>query len=184
MNSEEATDESLMLAYGDGDLKAFEVLYGRHKGPLYRFILRQCGNTSIADELFQDVWGRLVKARENYRVSAKFKTWLYQIAQNRLIDYYRKESSRKASSHSSSPLEELLVDEGEQPEVRAELNEKALTLMRCVENLPASQKQAFLLKQEAGLSLGEIAEVMGVNAETAKSRLRYALQKLRSELND
>ena len=184
MNSDEVTDESLMLSYGDGNLRSFEILYGRYKDPLYRFILRQCVNSSIAEELFQDVWSRLIKARETYQVSAKFRTWLYQIAQNRLIDHYRKESSNKSVSHSSDELDILAADESEQPDRRTESSKKADNLLKCVERLPDSQKQAFLLKQEAGLSVAEIAEITGVNEETAKSRIRYAVKKLRSDLYD
>ena len=184
MIPEDLTDESLMLAYGKGDLRSFEMLYGRHKGPLYRFILRQCSNSSVAEELYQDVWARLIKARETYQVSAKFTTWLYQIAQNRLIDHYRKESTGKSANHSSSGLDELPATEKEQPDIQADYREKITKLLREIEKLPESQKQAFLLKQEAGLSVAEIAKVMGVNDETAKSRLRYAVQKLRSQIND
>ncbi len=184
MIPEDLTDESLMLAYGKGDLRSFEILYGRHKAPLYRFILRQCSNSSVAEELYQDVWARLIKARETYQVSARFTTWLYQIAQNRLIDHYRKESSSKSANHSSDGLDEMPVTEKEQPELQAETREKTIKVLRALDRLPELQKQAFLLKQEAGLSVAEIAKVMGVNDETAKSRLRYAVQKLRSEMND
>ena len=84
------TDEDLMLMYRDGDASAFEILYRRHKGPVYRFILRRCGNTGVAEELFQDVWVKLIQARERYAVSARFTTYLYRIAHNRLIDHFRK----------------------------------------------------------------------------------------------
>lgn len=181
---EDTTDENLMLAYADGDIQAFELLYGKYKVSLYRYILRQCANSSIAEELFQDVWTNVIKASGNYRVSAKFKTWLYQIAQNRLIDHYRKESSHKTRSHSATELGSLTINENEQPEVRTELSDKAFRLLNAVESLPESQKQAFLLKQEADMSVAEIAEITGVSQETAKSRLRYAVQKLRSVLND
>ena len=84
-----APDEELMNRYRDGDAHAFEVLYTRHKGPLYRYLLRQCGAAALAEELFQDVWMKLIRARERYEARAKFTTYLYHLAHNRLIDHYR-----------------------------------------------------------------------------------------------
>jgi len=83
------TDETLMLAYRDGDAMAFEVLYGRHRGRLYRYLLHQCGRREQADELFQEIWMSVIRARSGYEVSAKFTTWLFRIAHNRLIDGFR-----------------------------------------------------------------------------------------------
>ena len=84
------SDEELMLAYRDGDAGAFDTLYRRHKGPVYRYMLRQCRDAGVADELFQDVWMNLIRARESYTVQAKFTTYIYTMAHNRLIDHYRK----------------------------------------------------------------------------------------------
>src|SRR6188768_4591689 len=86
----ETSDEQLMMAYRDGDASAFDTLYRRHKGPVYRYMLRQCRDAGVADELFQDVWMNLIRARESYTVQAKFTTYIYKLAHNRLIDHYRK----------------------------------------------------------------------------------------------
>jgi RNA polymerase sigma factor (sigma-70 family) len=83
------TDEDLMLRYRDGDAAAFEVLYGRHKGGVFRYMLRQCSARGIAEELFQEVWMNLIKSRASYSVQARFSTYIYSIAHNRLIDHYR-----------------------------------------------------------------------------------------------
>ena len=88
MNNEVA-DESLMERYRDGDAGAFDVLYHRHKGGLYRYLLRLVKNQSLADELFQEVWSNLIRSRERYQPSAKFSTFLYQIAHHRVIDHIR-----------------------------------------------------------------------------------------------
>ena len=85
----DARDEDLMLAYAAGDATAFDALYARHKGGLYRYLMRQCGHAGIVDELFQDIWLSAVRARTTYVPSAKFTTWLYRIAHNRLIDHWR-----------------------------------------------------------------------------------------------
>ena len=88
----EKTDEQLMEQYRDGNARAFDVLYERHKGGIYRYLLRQCNNAATAEELFQDVWMNLVRSRQRYTIQAKFTTYLYRMAHNRLIDYYRKSS--------------------------------------------------------------------------------------------
>jgi RNA polymerase sigma-70 factor (ECF subfamily) len=84
------SDEALMLAYRDGDAGAFDVLYARHRGGTYRYLLRQCRNAGLAEEMFQDVWMNLIRARTGYTVQARFTTYLYRIAHNRLMDHFRR----------------------------------------------------------------------------------------------
>ena len=185
----EATDEELMLRYRDGDARAFEVLYVRHKGPVYRYILRQCGVAATAEELFQDVWMNLIKARERYEVHAKFTTWLYTLAHNRVVDYYRRQAAGLPISYDDDPDDEPLIEkvpdsEQKQPDNEFERRRQAQQLLELLKQLPEAQREAFLLREESGLSLEEIAEVTGVNAETAKSRLRYALAKLRQGMKE
>src|SRR5262245_5521431 len=86
----EAPDEELMLAYRDGDAGAFEKLYARHRGALYRFVLRSLKDRAVAEELFQEAWIRVIEARERYAASARFTTWLYTIAHNLLVDHWRR----------------------------------------------------------------------------------------------
>ena len=84
------TDEALMRAYGQGDAQAFETLYARHKGATYRYFLRHAGsNVATADELHQDLWLRVIGARERYEAQAKFSTWLYTLARHRMVDHWR-----------------------------------------------------------------------------------------------
>lgn len=177
-------DASLMLAYAAGDAGAFDTLYARHKSGLYRFIRRQAGSDGPVDEIFQDVWMRVIDGRDRYEPKARFVTWLYTIAHNRVIDHFR--ASGRAEL---TPLE---TDEGEtvdvpddvtlRPDAETFRRELATKILRALDLLPPEQREAFVLQQEAGLSVEEIAEVTGVNRETAKSRLRYALTKLRREL--
>jgi len=171
------SDEALMLAYCSGNAAAFEQLYSKHKGGVYRYLKRQCGNDSIAEELFQDVWMNIVRARERYQATAKFTTWVYQIAHNRLIDHYRK-SSRLPSSYDDDTSE--LEDHCSLDSIsELERGRQAEKLLDCIGELPEAQRESFLLKEESGLSLVEIAEVAGTGRETIKSRLRYALNTLR-----
>lgn len=177
-------DEDLMLRYRDGDARAFEELYARHRGGLFRYVLRQVGFRAAADEVFQEVWMRIIASRSRYRVEARFATFLYRIAHNCVMDHFRRKPPLQLLSFDDQPDEALQVPApaAEQPEKRAQRGQVARELLRALALLPDEQRDAFLLHEEGGLTLDEIAEVTGVGRETAKSRLRYALSKLRSEL--
>jgi RNA polymerase sigma-70 factor (ECF subfamily) len=175
------SDEELMLSYRDGDAGAFETLYQRHKGGLYRYLLRKCSNESTAEELFQDVWMKLIGARERYEVKAKFTTYLYQLANNRCIDHYRRQKTMNPGkqTHEDNEVDNIPGRAQEQPENQVEIHQQTNKLLALFNELPEEQQEAFILREEAGMSIAEIAETTGVNAETAKSRLRYAVNKLR-----
>lgn len=183
MQTDDDTDETLMLHYRDGDSDAFARLYARHKGPVYRYLLRQCG-TGIAEELFQEVWLKLIAARAGYTVQAKFTTWLYRIAHNRLVDHYRASARGLPLSYAEDCPEWLDIPgpESAQPEVWDDRQRQAAHLLALLAELPEAQREALLLKEEAGLSLEEIAQATGTGRETVKSRLRYALTRLRQGL--
>jgi RNA polymerase sigma-70 factor (ECF subfamily) len=180
------SDEDLMLAYAAGDAEAFDLLYARHKGGVYRYLLRHCARRAIADELFQDVWSNLIRARASYAPSAKFTTWLYRLAHNRWIDQLRADGHLTLVSTDDEAHEDAVASipapHTDEPQMRAENRELGMRVRAAVAALPATQRDAFLLQQEGGLSLAEIAELTGVGTETAKSRIRYAVAKLRDEL--
>ena len=188
----DARDEDLMLAYAAGDATAFDALYARHKGGLYRYLMRQCAHAGIVDELFQDIWLSAVRARTTYVPSARFTTWLYRIAHNRLIDHWRATGEVElvviTESEDDDDRDDVLAAipgaRDDDPEIRASAREIAMRLQTALSALPPAQREAFLLHQEGGLDLSQIAELTGVGVETVKSRLRYALAKLRSELGD
>jgi RNA polymerase sigma-70 factor (ECF subfamily) len=188
---DERHDEALMLAYAAGEAAAFDVLYRRHKGGIYRYLLRQCGTAGTADELFQDIWMNVIRVRATYAPSAKFATWLYTLARHRLIDHWRVRGQATMISiddddHEAARglVEALPASRKDEPEVRAGNRELAADLAGALASLPPGQRDAFLLQQEGGLSLAEIAALQGVGVETVKSRLRYAVAKLRLELTD
>ncbi|HKW36517.1 MAG TPA: RNA polymerase sigma factor [Burkholderiales bacterium] len=178
-------DEELMLSYGGGDAGAFETLYRRHRGPLYRFLLRQVGDTATAEELFQDVWMRVIDARGRYEARAKFSSWVYAIAHNRLMDFYRASGKAKflAQEESEEALERLAADDVP-AEALVDRKRAAERLLAALAVLPEAQREAFLLQQEGDLSVEEIGAATGVSRETAKSRLRYAIVKLRACLSE
>lgn len=181
-------DEDLMCRYREGDPRAFEVLYARHRLPLYRYLLRQCRIEAVAADLFQDVWASVIRAAERYEAKAAFTTWLYRIAHNRLIDYYRRQKTGVPISYDDDPddplIEQVPDDEGYEPENEFDLHRRARKLVELLAGLPEAQREAFLLRVESGLSFEQIAEVTGVNPETAKSRVRYAIEKLRQALTE
>lgn len=185
-NDGETSDERLMLDWCGGNAPAFEQLYSRHKGGVLRYLLRQTGRREWAEELFQDVWLKVVNARAGYEARARFGAWLYSIAHNRLMDHFREHSrSSLVSYEDEAPLSDAQPDAPyELPERALERKQDAGLLLRLLDALPVTQREAFVLQQEGGLSLEEIAAATGVNRETAKSRLRYALAKLRAGLEE
>ncbi len=182
MHSPDIADHALMLRYQAGDLRAFEQLYARHKGGVYRYLLRGCGgDEQAAAELFQDVWANVVRGARGWQPRAQFNTWLYRLAHNRLIDHHRQPRLP------TEPLDEDLphaAPEHQQPEARAHTAAQNRRLLQALHGLPLEQREAFLLKEEGGMSLEDIAQATGVGRETVKSRLRYALAKLREGLAD
>ena len=187
--ADDARDEDLMLAYAAGDAAAFDRLYARHKGGVYRYLLRHGAHAAVADELFQDIWMSVIRARSSYAPSANLATWLYRIARNRLIDHWRATGrvelvAAGPGDDGDDPLEAIPGAANDEPEVRAAAHEVAARLRAALSALPAAQREAFLLRQEGGLGLAEIAALTGAGAETVKSRIRYALAKLRAVLGD
>ena len=183
----EVSDEALMQAYARGEAPAFDQLYERHRGGSYRYFLRNLREERQAQELFQDLWMSVVRASATYEPRAKFSTWLYAMAHNRLIDHYR-----RAGVVELVPMDGEAGDAGAAafpdpapgPDREAESRQAARQLLRLVEALPLAQREAFLMQEEGGLSLSEIAEVTGSGLETVKSRLRYAMTRLRQGMRE
>ncbi len=181
-------DEDLMLAYAQGDAAAFDVLYGRHEAALYRFVRRLLGRAlaAQADEVFQETWLRIVVARAGFRPqSASWRTWAFTIAHNLAMDRLRvsgREVLVDTEGESDAPLEWLMarIDQvAPSTEDLAFWRAAGAQLLHCLEDLPAPQRAAFLLHHEDGASVEDLAQRLSLPFETAKSRLRYALQKLR-----
>ena len=175
-----------MVRYRNGDVAAFETLYTHHKGPLYRYFLRQGQSRENTSELFQEVWTKIIRAKDRYQPTAKFTTYMYQLAHNCLVDHLRKQSRnpQHAANNSEFDQDEVAADPSDGPLSGAENLQVIERFRRALAALPAEQKEAFLLREEGGLSLNEIAIATGVGDETAKSRLRYAVSKLREILGD
>src|SRR5258708_13059486 len=145
-----ASDEQLMLAYAGGDAGAFESLYARHKGPLFRFVLRSVKERAQAEELFQEIWMRAIEARARYAPQAKFSTWLYTIAHNRLVDHWRAKGLALVSlDDEASPVPEVAADPGSEPHRQLEARQTLERLTAALAALPPAQREPFLLHPEA-----------------------------------
>jgi len=182
-DSTQASDEALMLAWADGHVPAFEQLYSRHRGRLYRFLMRQVRDQALADELFQDVWQRVIAARTGWRPDATFATWLYRIAHNRVADHWRALQHRPPAPADGDERAARIPDP-DTPERTLSEFERRRQLQLALDALPHEQREVLLLRLEQELTLEEIGAITGVGRETVKSRLRYAMDKLRSRLSD
>jgi RNA polymerase sigma-70 factor (ECF subfamily) len=179
----EADDAALMLRYRDGDMRAFEILYARHKGGVYRYLQRMCRSPEVANDLFQEVWSKVIGSRERYEVRAQFNTFLYRIAHNCAVDHFRRADKPHSQAQDVDELADSLSGAAhEQPEARAAETQLRADFRRALDQLPPEQRDVFVLYEESGLTLEEIGRITGVAMETAKSRLRYALTKLRATL--
>lgn len=175
----EAPDEELMAAYRGGDAGAFETLYARHRTRLFRFVLRSIKARAVAEELYQEIWMRVIEARTSWTPKARFTTWLYTIAHNHLVDHWRKRGLTLVALDG-----EELASCSPDPADHAQARESLARFAAALHALPALQREAFLLHEEGGLSVAEIAAATGCNAETAKSRVRYAMNKLKASIDD
>lgn len=180
MDGDKRTDEQLMSCYRDGDAQAFEPLYQRYRVSLYNYLMRQCSNKAITDELFQETWTSLVRARQTYTESARFSTYLFRIAHNKLIDYYRRNSKAAIDSNEG----DILDTGSHSPEETVSAQQQQDKFVLLLEQLPEAQREVFLLKEETGLGLEDIARITESNVEAVKSRLRYAIKRLKTGMED
>jgi RNA polymerase sigma-70 factor (ECF subfamily) len=177
-------DAQLMLAYARGEMRAFETLYSRHRAALYRYLMRQARDGEVANDLFQEVWSRVIVNRARYEPRAKFRTFLFTLAHNCFIDHCRRSKARPGGMgiEDADAADLLPANEMCQPDTALARDEASSRYRAALATLPPEQRDVYLLHEESDLSLEEIARVTGVGAETAKSRLRYAVNKLKAAL--
>jgi RNA polymerase sigma factor (sigma-70 family) len=184
------SDDQLVARYVAGQSDAFDRLYRRHETSSWRFILRQVRDEAIANDIMQETWFSVASHAHKWQPDAKFSTWLLTIARNKVMDWFRAAEpaeSIDAAAIAASGLahpDALIVDSILGPLRQVQSRELAVALINAVEQLPADQREAFLLQAHGDLSVEEIALATQVSFETAKSRLRYARNKLKSLLLD
>ncbi|HEX9878322.1 MAG TPA: sigma-70 family RNA polymerase sigma factor [Gammaproteobacteria bacterium] len=174
------TDQALMLSFRDGDAAAFESLYGRHRASLYRFFGRQAAKACV-DDLFQETWLRVIRGKSTYRPDGVFRAYLFRIAHNVLVDHYRREANPAQPSRSAD-IE--AVDPASGPDSEYGIDALRTAIAGALTRMPAAQREVFLLHQDGGLTLEQIGEIVGAGRETVKSRLRYAVERLREALTE
>jgi len=184
------SDELLLTAYRAGDAAAFETLLERYRGPLFNVVLRSVRDRGPAEEIYQDVWMRVIERCDDFRGDAKFSTWLYTIARHLCVDHQRKMRFRRHASldqlqaGSGQTLADRAPNPGPSTEALAMGGVLRDRIASAVEGLPDEQREVFLLRHLQGLAFNEIAQVVGVPANTVKSRMRYALERLQRTLRD
>jgi RNA polymerase sigma factor (sigma-70 family) len=182
-----------MLAFARGDAQAFDLVFERHRSWLLRFLrgkLRAAGlsGEELAEDIAQDTWMTIVRTSAEYQPSARFTTWLFHIAQQRLVDQLRKLGVNLARTQSLDDENELEGDRNVDESALADLSadpanifEHRALLTRfasALEALPSEQSEVFMLVAEGGMSLPEVSSALALPLETVKSRLRYARAKL------
>ncbi len=188
---EKKSDEDLMASYLDGDVRAFEEILSRHRRGVYAFILRFAHNRDTAEELLQDVFMRVVDKAETFEKRSKFTTWLYTITRNLCIDHLRKMRHRKATSldqpmaagdSEGMTLLDKIGSDRPLPDNSAHSKKLGELIAAAVEKLSPEQREVFVLREQSGLAFNEIASVVDAPLNTVKSRMRYALENLRANL--
>lgn len=175
----DADDETLMLAYRDGDAAAFDVLYQRHRQRLFHFLVRKSGSRETGEELYQEAWLRLIRHHRDYQPSARFTTWLFTLAHSCLMDHFRKQGRIGRHEEAVDELPEAPTCALQEPPAQLESMQAAQQFRLCLDGLPMEQREVFLLREEGDFTLADIAAITGQGLEAVKSRLRYALKKLR-----
>lgn len=186
------SDEDLMVRYQGGEVRAFEILLGRHRKPVFNFILRYVGDKETAEDLLQEAFMRVIKGAEAYKRQAKFTTWLYTIARNLCVDQTRRRKHRKhasldapmSSDEDSGTLLDV-VSGNEMASDRKTVNKQLEQRMnQAIQSLVEEQREVFMMREFLDMPFKQIADVVGVPENTVKSRMRYALEKLRLELDE
>ena len=184
-------DEELMERFRGGDMRAFRELLNRHEVRVYNYFLRSFGQPELSQDLTQEVFLRVVRGRDGFRRDASFATWMWRIVRNLKVDTFRRLRFRRhasldapAGNNPEGPSRlDGVADPADQPADRGTEDQRfARALREAIPQIEEQQREVFLLRQTEGLSFQEIAEVQGVNVNTVKSRMRYALEKLRAAL--
>ena len=185
MSETETSDAALLDAFTKGDGAAMDELVGRYRQPLFSWLLGMTANRADAEDLFQDVWFRVIRHAANFS-DVSFRAWMWKIARNLLIDFRRKRkpdvSLDATADEEDEPLVDRLVASGSGPAKAVELDDMTERVMRAVATLPDVQREVFLMRVQGDLSFSEIAETLGIPLNTALGRMHDAMGKLKKVL--
>ncbi len=186
------SDVQLMLDVKAGDQQSFELLLQRYRTPLVNFLYRMVRNREQAEDLAQEVFLRVYRAREDYEPSAKFTTWLFRIATNLALNSVRDNRYQKLQTSLDAPIvadaedgdERMMEVADEHPDIEQHLVEEARKKMirHAIEKLPEKQRAAVLLHKYQELDYAEISKILQCSESALKSLLFRAYETLRVEL--
>ncbi len=175
-------DQALIANYLAGSNADFDILYERYKRQLYAYLHRMLpGQHAVIDDIFQQVWVKVIAKLPVYQHSNKFQAWLMRIAHNMTIDFFRR--SKKNATVSVDDDESIiqLPDNREMPWTNICMDELSKAVSGALEQLPIDQKEVFLMRQDK-ISFKDIAEIQECSINTALGRMQYAIKNLRKEL--
>lgn len=189
------SDETLVIRFREGDRTALAVLVRRHQTSLYNFALRQLRERTAAEDVVQEAFVRVAQSAAEFKVEARFTTWMYTIVRNLCIDHVRKAAHRRHASLDESRRGEeaegpTLGEQTADSRVPADVERSAVgtelrkRITAAIESLPEDQREVYLLREISNLKFKEIADITGVPENTVKSRMRYALERLQEALGD
>jgi RNA polymerase sigma-70 factor (ECF subfamily) len=170
------SDEELMSQVRNGIGEMLGVLFDRYHVPLFNFYLKLTGDRPVSEDLVQEVFFRILKYRHSYRPDTPFRAWMYQIARNARMDLLRKRRPETAWEPEMSPAV-ASVDTAQQ-------GQEALLLHSALMQISEDKREVLILSRFQDLKYEEIAQLLGCEVGTVKTRVHRALQELRQILNE
>jgi RNA polymerase sigma-70 factor (ECF subfamily) len=181
----ESPEKIWLVEYRRGSAEAMGELVEHYRRPLFGFILKMTEGQEDAEEIFQEVWFRVIRNLASYQ-DKKFLSWLFRIAHNLIVDRARKSKPivdfPSSESGPESDIETRIPSPGIDPALQVEGRDLGRRISTAVSRLPPEQKEVFLMRMEGDLPFKEIAKIQGTSINTALARMQYALAKLRDEL--
>jgi RNA polymerase sigma-70 factor, ECF subfamily len=188
MDLNSLSDAELLQKYLQGEMSAFEALESRHRGPVFAWLVSSLGNRSDAEDLYQDLWFRVIKNADSFK-DVSFKAWLWKIARNRVIDFRRKKRPElvldaSGGGDDDQPMVDRIASGVSAPADNVEMEDLTGRVMDAVKSLPESQREVFLMRMESHMSFNEISEILNIPLNTALGRMHDAMNKIRNKLKE
>jgi len=191
---QDESDVALLGRFSRGETDAMERLVHRHGSSVYAFVRRFMGDAPVADDVYQEVWLKVIRYADRFEGRSRFTTWLFQITRNCCMDHRRstrrhkdgvsleRDGALSPEGQDGVPLRDQVADRGPSTAERVSGDEERAALEQAIASLPEEQREVLLLREKTELTFEEIASIAGLSPNTVKSRMRYALLNLRKAL--